>query len=90
MSETGAWLYQSLPEVYRTRDADEGYPLRAFLAVLGEQGDALWDEATGSTTTSSSRPARNGSSPTRRPGRLPAGARRRSVSQRALVGRWIR
>lgn len=45
MSETGTWLYQSLPEVYRTRDAAEGYPLRAFLAVLGEQGDALWEEA---------------------------------------------
>ncbi len=39
------WLFESLPEVYRTRDAAQGYPLRAFLAVLGEQGDALWDEA---------------------------------------------
>jgi hypothetical protein len=41
----GEWLYESLPEVYRIRDSAEGYPLRAFLAVLGEQGDALWDEA---------------------------------------------
>ncbi|MBA3339000.1 MAG: hypothetical protein H0T54_04510 [Geodermatophilaceae bacterium] len=41
----GAWLYDSLPEVYQVRDAAQGYPLRAFLAVLGEQGDALWDEA---------------------------------------------
>lgn len=41
----GAWLYDSLPEVYRVRDAAQGYPLRAFLAALGEQGDALWDEA---------------------------------------------
>lgn len=41
----GDWLYQSLPEVYRVRDAGQGYPLRALLAVLGEQGDALWDEA---------------------------------------------
>lgn len=44
-SPTGAWLYQSLPEVYRMRDAAQGYPLRAFLAVLGEQGDVLKDDA---------------------------------------------
>lgn len=41
----GEWLYESLPELYRERDARQGYPLRAYLAVLGEQGDALWDEA---------------------------------------------
>lgn len=41
----GDWLYESLPEVYRARDAAQGSPLRAYLAVLGEQGDALWDEA---------------------------------------------
>ena len=41
----GTWLYQSLPEVYRVRDATEGYPLRDFLAVLGEQGDVVQDEA---------------------------------------------
>jgi hypothetical protein len=41
----GQWLFDSLPEIYRVRDAEQGYPLRAFLAVLGEQGDALWDEA---------------------------------------------
>lgn len=43
--QMGDWLYETLPEVYRTRDAAQGYPLRAYLAVLGEQGDALWDEA---------------------------------------------
>lgn len=42
---TGEWLFDSLPEIYQIRDAEQGYPLRAFLAVLGEQGDALWDEA---------------------------------------------
>ncbi len=41
----GEWLYANLPEVYRERDAIQGYPLRAYLAVLGEQGDVLWDEA---------------------------------------------
>lgn len=41
----GDWLYDTLPEVYRLRDAEQGHPLRAYLAVLGEQGDALWDEA---------------------------------------------
>ncbi|MDS9470125.1 hypothetical protein RGQ15_21465 [Paracoccus sp. MBLB3053] len=45
MSETGAFLYDSLPQVYRSRDADQGYPLKSFLNVLGEQGDVLWDEA---------------------------------------------
>lgn len=43
--QMGEWLYDSLPEVYRVRDAAQGYPLRDFLAVLGEQGDALWEEA---------------------------------------------
>ena len=41
----GDWLFKSLPEVYQVRDAAQGYPLRAFLGVLGEQGDGLWDEA---------------------------------------------
>lgn len=41
----GDWLYESLPEVYRERDAEQGYPLRAYLRVLGEEGDALWAEA---------------------------------------------
>lgn len=41
----GTWLYESLPEVYRVRDAREGYPLRELLAVLGEQGDALTEES---------------------------------------------
>ena len=34
----GTWLYDNLPEVYRSRDATEGYPLRDFLMVLGETG----------------------------------------------------
>ena len=29
----GAWLYESLPEIYRVRDANQGYPLRDILAV---------------------------------------------------------
>jgi hypothetical protein len=44
-SPTGSWLYQSLPEVYRVRDAREGFPLRDMLSVLGEQGDTLFEEA---------------------------------------------
>ncbi|WP_415402197.1 hypothetical protein [Tateyamaria sp. SN3-11] len=44
-SPTGTWLYDSLPEVYRVRDAREGYPLRDVLHVLGEQGDTLFEEA---------------------------------------------
>ncbi|MEO9897304.1 MAG: hypothetical protein ABJD13_05780 [Paracoccaceae bacterium] len=41
----GTWLYESLPEVYRVRDAREGYPLRDYLSVLGEQGDSLTEES---------------------------------------------
>ncbi len=41
----GDWLYSSLPEHYRVRDAEQGYPLREYLAVLGEQGNILRDEA---------------------------------------------
>jgi hypothetical protein len=34
-------LYELLPVVYRTRDADQGYPLRALLRVIGEQVDVV-------------------------------------------------
>lgn len=34
-------LYQLLPALYRQRDADQGYPLRALLQVIGEQVDVL-------------------------------------------------
>src|SRR5215472_7082979 len=30
-------LYELLPAVYRLRDADKGYPLRALLQVISEQ-----------------------------------------------------
>src|SRR5271167_1189454 len=30
-------LYDLIPVVYRLRDADRGYPLRALLRVIGEQ-----------------------------------------------------
>lgn len=38
-AETG--LYELLPQVYRRRDADIGYPLRGMLAVLEEQRTIL-------------------------------------------------
>lgn len=34
-------LYDLLPAVYRMRDADQGYPLRALLRVIGEQADVV-------------------------------------------------
>jgi hypothetical protein len=40
MSSTNAGpdrLYDLIPAVYRMRDADQGYPLRALLQVIGEQ-----------------------------------------------------
>jgi hypothetical protein len=34
-------LYELVPVVYRLRDADQGYPLRALLRVIAEQVDAV-------------------------------------------------
>lgn len=34
-------LYELLPVVYRQRDADQGYPLRALLRVINEQVDII-------------------------------------------------
>jgi hypothetical protein len=34
-------LYELVPAVYRMRDADQGYPLRALLRVVGEQVDVV-------------------------------------------------
>jgi hypothetical protein len=36
-------LYELLPVVHRMRDADQGYPLRALLRVIGEQADVIED-----------------------------------------------
>jgi hypothetical protein len=37
-------LYDLLPVVYRLRDAEEGYPLRALLRVINEQADLIEDD----------------------------------------------
>jgi len=37
-------LYDLLPGVYRQRDAEQGYPLRALLRVVAEQVNALEDD----------------------------------------------
>ena len=37
-------LYELLPVVHRMRDADQGYPLRALLRVIGEQADVIEDD----------------------------------------------
>lgn len=44
-------LYEMLPALYRIRDAERGYPLRAFLEIIGTQVDItkqnideLWDD----------------------------------------------
>jgi hypothetical protein len=44
-------LYELLPTVYRERDADRGYPLRALLRIIGAQADLVerdigqfWDD----------------------------------------------
>jgi hypothetical protein len=37
-------LYNLLPVVYRQRDAEQGYPLRALLRVIAEQADVVEDD----------------------------------------------
>ena len=37
-------LYNLLPAVYRLRDADQGYPLRALLRVIAEQVNVVEDD----------------------------------------------
>ena len=41
MNENPDRLYDLVPVVYRLRDADQGYPLRALLRVMNEQYDIL-------------------------------------------------
>jgi hypothetical protein len=41
MSRPQDYLYGLLPIVHRMRDAEQGYPLRALLRVIGEQEDAI-------------------------------------------------
>ncbi|WP_125612946.1 hypothetical protein [Specibacter cremeus] len=44
MSRSRDYLYELLPAVYRMRDADAGFPLRALLRVAGEQLTVLDDD----------------------------------------------
>lgn len=51
MNERSMKLYELLPEVYRLRDAEVGYPLRALLRIIEDQAeilklniDGLWDD----------------------------------------------
>lgn len=39
-------LYKLLPLIYRQRDEDKGFPLRALLRVIGEQVDVVEDDLT--------------------------------------------
>lgn len=47
MSQSKDRLYNLLPAVYRQRDADQGYPLRALLQVISEQVNVAEDDITG-------------------------------------------
>jgi hypothetical protein len=44
MSRSLDRLYDLLPAVYRLRDAEEGYPLRALLRVINEQANLVEDD----------------------------------------------
>lgn len=44
MSERVARLYELMPVVYRLRDAEQGYPLRALLQVIAEQVNVVEDD----------------------------------------------
>ena len=63
-SLTAERLYKLLPAVYRVRDAQQGEPLRALLALIAQRARARSRRTSiSSTTTSSSRPATTGSRP---------------------------
>lgn len=44
MSDTKDRLYELLPVVYRQRDAEQGWPLKALLQVIAEQVDVVEDD----------------------------------------------
>jgi hypothetical protein len=44
MSERADRLYELMPVVYRMRDAEQGYPMRALLRVIGEQVNVIEDD----------------------------------------------
>ncbi|GAB4205501.1 MAG: hypothetical protein OHK0022_31670 [Roseiflexaceae bacterium] len=44
MSTPSDRLYRLLPAIYRLRDQEHGYPLRALLLVIGEQVDLIEDD----------------------------------------------
>lgn len=44
MSDSPDRLYDLLPVVYRSRDAEEGFPLRALLRVIAEQVDVVEED----------------------------------------------
>jgi len=46
MSQSPDRLYELLPEVYRLRDAEQGYPLQALLRVIAEQVNLVEDDIT--------------------------------------------
>lgn len=47
MSTDPDFLYNLVPVVYRLRDADQGYPLRALLKVVGEQAALIEQDISG-------------------------------------------
>jgi hypothetical protein len=44
MAERVDRLYELMPVIYRMRDAEQGYPLRALLRVIGEQVNVVEDD----------------------------------------------
>lgn len=44
MNEPSDRLYDLLPTIYRLRDAEEGYPLKALLRIITEQVDVVEDD----------------------------------------------
>ncbi len=47
MSQSKDRLYNLLPAIYRQRDADQGYPLKALLQVISEQVNVVEDDISG-------------------------------------------
>ena len=81
-------LYELLPSVHRRRDAEQGYPLRALLRVVGEQVAVVEDDSGPAVRQLVHRDRRGlGRAVPRRFHRVPARARRRRCRRRLHAGR---
>ena len=88
MNASSDRLYELLPAVYRMRDAEQGYPLRALLRVIAEQVERRRGRHRPALRQLVHRDLRGlGGALHRRPGRLSSRCSRRPAARRDAAGR---